>query len=147
MGLPRGMREVPAELRDKPVSGASLVRAFVRIWDAHAAATSGPNPFLTLVQALCSSPRAADSLREFITEQIAPGAARLPRDGDWRIRQALIGSQLVGLAFQRYILRAEPVASASPGQLAAWAGPAIDRYLREPITATADLPAQGRLQG
>ena len=35
MGLPGGMREVPAELRENPASGAVIVRAFLRLWDEH----------------------------------------------------------------------------------------------------------------
>ncbi len=132
MGLPGGMREVPAELRENPASGATIVRAFLRLWDEHATAAQ-PSPFLSLVQAVSSSPLAAQSVREFIAERIRPPDDGQPLSHEWRVRQALIGSQLMGLAFQRYILRAEPVVTADADQLAAWVGPAIDRYLHEPL--------------
>lgn len=61
-------------------------------------------------------------------ERIGSRAAGAKEDAQWRIRNGLIGSQLIGLAFQRYILRAEPVATAEPDQVAAWAWPTIDRY-------------------
>src|SRR6266581_1041526 len=90
-------------------------------------------PFLSLVQAVSSSPLAAQSVREVIAERIRPPDDGQPLSHEWRVRQALIGSQLMGLAFQRYILRAEPVVTADADQLAAWVGPAIDRYLHEPL--------------
>ena len=53
----------------------------------------------------------------------ATGAA----DGD--LRATLVGSALIGVAFERYILKLEPIASADPETIAAWVGPAIQRYL------------------
>jgi AcrR family transcriptional regulator len=132
MGLPGGMREVPAELRENPASGAVIVRAFLGLWDEHASAAQ-PSPFLSLVQAVSSSPLAAESVREFIAERIRPPEAGQPLSHEWQVRQALIGSQLMGLAFQRYIMVTQPVATADPDQLAAWVGPVIDRYLHEPL--------------
>ncbi len=136
LGLPGGMREVPAEPREAPASGATIVRVFLRLWDTRAAA-SQPNPFLSLVQAVCSSSLAAESVREFIAERIGPPGEGRPPGREWQIRQALIGSQLMGLAFQRYIMRAQPVVTADADQLAEWAGPAIDRYLYEPLPGIA----------
>jgi hypothetical protein len=45
-----------------------------------------------------------------------------------RRRRSLISSQLVGLAWTRYVVRMEPLAPADRAQVAAWAGPTIDRY-------------------
>src|SRR5207244_13478691 len=89
------------------------------------------------VQAVSSSPLAAESVREFIAERIRPPQAGQPRSHEWQVRQALIGSQLMGLAFQRYIMGTQPVATADPDQLAAWVGPVIDRYLHEPLPGLA----------
>jgi hypothetical protein len=41
----------------------------------------------------------------------------------------LVGSQLVGLAMARYVLRIEPLASADPATVAAWIAPTLERYL------------------
>jgi Tetracyclin repressor-like, C-terminal domain len=46
----------------------------------------------------------------------------------WR-RQSLVSSQLMGLAFTRYILRVPPVSTATPQEIAHWAGPTLDRYM------------------
>ena len=53
-----------------------------------------------------------------------------------RERAALIGSQLVGLAMTRYVLRLEPIASASIDHLAEVVGPTIQRYLTGPLQST-----------
>ena len=48
-------------------------------------------------------------------------------------RRALVSSQLMGLAFTRYILRVPPVSTATPTEIARWAGPTLDRYMKEPL--------------
>src|SRR5207237_8231849 len=58
--------------------------------------------------------------------------------GEREQRRALVASQLVGLAWARYLLRLEPLASASPDEVARWIGPTLDRYLRERLP-----PAEG----
>ncbi len=35
----------------------------------------------------------------------------------------------MGLAFTRYILRVPPISTASPAEIARWAGPTLDSYL------------------
>lgn len=48
-------------------------------------------------------------------------------------RRALVSSQLMGLAFTRYILRVPPVSTATPKEIARWAGPTLDRYMKGPL--------------
>jgi hypothetical protein len=48
-------------------------------------------------------------------------------------RTAMISSQLMGLAFTRYVLRVPPVATASPKDIGRWAGPTLRRYATEPL--------------
>jgi hypothetical protein len=45
-----------------------------------------------------------------------------------------VASQLIGLVMARYVLRVEPLASASPESLVAAIGPTVQRYL------TGDIP-------
>ncbi len=49
-------------------------------------------------------------------------------------RRSLVSSQLLGLAWTRYVMRLEPMASATRSEVARWAGPTIDRY----VTCTFD---------
>jgi AcrR family transcriptional regulator len=49
------------------------------------------------------------------------------------VRAALLGSELFGLAMARYVIRVEPIASASVDRLATWYGPTVQRYLTGPL--------------
>jgi len=50
------------------------------------------------------------------------------------LRVELVASHLMGLAFARYQLRIEPIASTSVDDLVAWVGPTVQRYLTGPTT-------------
>jgi AcrR family transcriptional regulator len=50
-----------------------------------------------------------------------------------RLRAALIGSELFGLAMARYVVHLEPIASADIDLLVAWYAPTLQRYLTQPL--------------
>lgn len=123
IGAPRGPRGGAG-------LGERLVRTAVGVWDSEGVRA----PFVGLLRSALTNENAAAMLREFVTSTIigtvagaAPG-----RDGhgsDARYRASLAASQMVGLAVTRYVLKLEPVASATPDELAAAVGPALQRYL------------------
>jgi hypothetical protein len=76
-------------------------------------------------------------LREFITEEVLGPIARRVGSPDARLRATLAGSQLIGLAVARYIIRVEPLASTPSTEVAAAVGPTVQRYLTGDVT----LPA------
>ena len=119
--------------QDPDQAGERLVELFLSIWD-HAADRS---PLLALVRSAVGDERAAAMLREFITEEILGQIAYRLGGPDARLRATLIGSQIIGLAMARYIVRVEPLASAPPAQLAAAIGPTLQRYLTGDIAASA----------
>jgi len=114
--------------------GTEIVSGFLRQWE------QGPEQpgqaFVALAQAASGSPEAAAGLLRFVTERIWSGLPGQDHaggsggglSGEAARRAAMVGSQLVGIAWARYILRLEPVASASLDDVAAWFGPAIDSY-------------------
>ena len=125
---PRAVMEEAAGLG--PGRGARIVTGFLGAWEAGEAA--GGSRFLTAMQAVCASPEAAAALREFLTERVwAHRDAHT--DPTLALRRTLVASQLFGVAWQRYALRTEPLASATPEQIGAWVGPTIDRYLDAPL--------------
>lgn len=124
--LPQDPRRVRAAVEASSSPGAQLVEGFLAQWE------SGPDEpgrsFVTLAQAVSSSPEVARSIREFLGDRIWAGREDGGADAQWRWNA--ISSQLVGLAWNRYIMQLEPLASASRHEVAARFGPAIERLMR-----------------
>jgi AcrR family transcriptional regulator len=113
-------------------AGTHLVRSALALWEN----TELLGSLQALLRSALTSDRAATMLREFLTEAILKPVARAAGGTDpdsTPFRASLIASQMVGLALTRYVLRFDPVAAASPEQLATAVGPTIDRYLTEPL--------------
>jgi AcrR family transcriptional regulator len=104
--------------------GRHLVGLFVRTWDDE----GSRNPILTLLRAATIEPQAAAMLREFMGGLYAPLMDRLQVDQP-ELRADLAVSQLLGLGLVRYLLRAEPLASATPEAVVDWIAPTVQRYL------------------
>jgi len=129
MRLPFDPRPVQEHGEAGRFSGFRVVQRFLEMWDE---AQRSESSFVAVAQAMCASPAVADAVREFLGERIfrrAPGAVGdVPAEPLAMERRALVSSQLMGLAWTRYVLRLEPLASAEPALVARWAGPTIDRY-------------------
>lgn len=72
-------------------------------------------------------------LREFLSEAILGPVARAAGHDRPELRASLVGSQMMGLAFARYVLRLEPLATAEPNTIASAIGPTVQRYLTEEL--------------
>ena len=126
LSLPADPREIMNDVRTSPISpGVRLVEGFLAQWEI------GPGQpgqsFVNLVQAMSSSPEAARGIREFLTDRVW---GQRPDGGDaTRWRTAAVSSELVGLAWNRYIVRMEPLASAPLPEVAKQIGPAIERLM------------------
>jgi hypothetical protein len=128
-GLPFDPTEFIPELLAPGVDGTGerVVRKFVELWDSREGAH-----LLGLIRSLLGNESAAAMMREFLTHVLGRIAAALGVS-DPQQRAALVASQVMGLAMARYVVRLEPVASASADDLARWIGPNVRRYF------TADL--------
>ena len=108
--------------------GEIMVATMLRVWDTTEVRTA----FLGLLRSAATTDQGLVMLREFITSTILASvvrAAGLGDDAEGRYRAALVGSQVVGLGLTRYLLRLEPIASASIEDLVAAIGPTLQRYL------------------
>ena len=74
-------------------------------------------------------PEAADLIRALLTERMLLPIARRIGGEQPELRASFVASQLVGLAVVRHIVGVEPMASASPEQLAAAIEPVFEHYL------------------
>jgi AcrR family transcriptional regulator len=127
----RDPRQIVIELSQSEHTGADLVKAFLGLWERDGG--EGLPTFAATAQAISSSPEAAAGMREYLQERVwsMTGCDYPPAERNQR--HALVASQLMGLAWVRYILRLEPLASAPADQVAEWVGPTLDRYMGEPL--------------
>ncbi len=127
-----GAALAPSARRPGESLGTQIVRSALALWDSSEVRAS----FQALLRSALTSERAAAMLREFVTEAILQPVASVAGGTDLQstpFRASLIGSQMLGLAMARYVLKFGPVAAASPEQLADAIGPTIDRYLTGPL--------------
>ena len=108
--------------------GAEIIVGFLTMWDQ---AEGSGSSFAACVAGMAASTSVADAMREFVAERVWQNSPTNPGESAalTRQRRALVSSQLMGLAFTRYILRVPPVSTAAPRQIARWAGPTLDRYI------------------
>ncbi|GAC1366690.1 MAG: TetR family transcriptional regulator [Actinomycetota bacterium] len=138
MKMGRDPREIAMEMAAGDHDGAHLVQAFLNVWDEGRPWQGGQAPFITSCQAMLSSPQAAAGMREFLQERVwCAMEPRADASGDQAARHALVASQLMGIAWARYVLQLEPVASAPVEAVARWIGPTLDRYMSGQLAAAA----------
>lgn len=128
MELPVVPGEVLAQLSgvDPDELGEALVRAVLGIWERDEVRSFA----VGLLRSALNNEAAATMLREFVTTTLLARIAGVVGGGaDAGLRAALAGSQVIGLAVARYVVRIEPLASASIDELAAGYGPALQHYL------------------
>ncbi len=109
--------------------GERFVLFVLHLWEAPAMRAL----MLGLIRSATSDPVAASMLRRVLEEGPFMALARAIDLPDARLRATLVGTHVVGLALARYVVEVEPIASATPEEVARLVGPTLQRYL------TADL--------
>jgi AcrR family transcriptional regulator len=120
---PPDLRAVPAARR-----GEVLVSHFVSRWEEDLSGDST----IFLMRTAVTAPAVAAQLQATFDELILGPVAALGQQ-DAPARAALIGTQLLGLALCRYILRLEPLASLPLDEVVPPAGRAVQAYLAGPL--------------
>ncbi len=134
MALPFDPREVKSHAAAPEYSGARTIESFLSMWDRAEATGSS---FGSCVSAMAASANVADAMREFVNERIWSVVSRNEGESEAvsRRRTAMVSSQLMGLAFTRYILRVPPMSTASPKEIGRWVGPTLDGYVKGPLSS------------
>jgi AcrR family transcriptional regulator len=105
--------------------GEVIVRLVMQLWDdADARSTA-----LGLLRSAVTNEGAARMLREFVSSAILSVVQRAAATPDAEFRASLVASQVVGLAFARFVVEFEPIASAGVDELVTAIGPTVQRYL------------------
>jgi AcrR family transcriptional regulator len=110
---------------DRRALGERLCAYFLGLWEDD----TTREPLLAVLRSAMTHEAAAKSLRGFLSEALVERVAAVLAVPDASLRATLVGSQLVGLAIARYVLRIEPLASADAATVSAWIGPTLERYL------------------
>jgi AcrR family transcriptional regulator len=105
-----------------------ILGRFLQLWD-----TTGGAQLATLIQSIASHDVAASLLREFITRVLVVKVVATVAPDRPELRATLCGTQLFGLAFVRYVLKVEPLASADHPTVIAAVAPNLQRYLTGPL--------------
>lgn len=130
MELPFDPSEFIPELLAPGIEGLGerLVRRFIEVWDSREG-----RHLVGLIRSVVSQESAAKMMREFFTHAVLGKIVSSLDISDPQRRASLVASQLFGLGVIRYVMKLEPLVSASPDEVAKWVGPNLQRYF------TADL--------
>lgn len=127
MQLPLDPRQLVPQLLagDRAGLGLRIATTFLRLWDSP---DVGPRMVAVVRTALASDEGSQRLGQFFAREVLGPVAAQLGADRP-ELRAALVGSQLMGLAVGRYLVRLPALAAAPPDAVAAAVAPTLQRYL------------------
>lgn len=116
--------------------GEQLLRRMLRNWEHP---DHGP-VLQAILQIAGNEPATREKLRGIIEQSMMGPAAQALDDSERLTRSSLIASQLMGLAFMRYVWKIEPIATMTEDDLAAAIAPTIQRYLDGNIGPAAARP-------
>ncbi|HLU59538.1 MAG TPA: TetR family transcriptional regulator [Pseudonocardia sp.] len=105
-----------------------IIGRILRMWDE-----TGGARLATLLQSVASHEVAASMLREFIAHLLVSRIMSKVAPDRPELRATLAGSQMLGLAIVRYVLKVEPLASADHETIVALVAPNLQRYLTGPL--------------
>ncbi|MBP2328333.1 AcrR family transcriptional regulator [Kibdelosporangium banguiense] len=108
--------------------GARVIRALLENLDQ-----SDRAPLVLLTRSAPTHDQSQALLREFIDREITGRLAALLDTPDAGLRAGMVNVQILGLAVARYIVRLEPIASASIDDLVAHFGPVVQHCVTGPI--------------
>lgn len=115
------------------------MRLFVVRWED----SGEDNPLLGIIRSAMSYEESARMLREFVGSDVLgrlTAAIELPAA---ELRAGLVGTELVGLAVMRYVVRVPALAGLPPEAVVAAVGPTVQRYLTGDFGAETDLDDVG----
>ena len=138
MALPPTVAEAMAALAEGPTAtvGRRLAEVFVGMLED----PRSRSIVLGRIRSASSHPDAADLVRETVTRDVGRLAAALTHD-EPETRAVLVGSQIVGLALARHIVRVEPLASLPAADVIDYLAPTLQHYLVGTLNAPDSEPS------
>ncbi|WP_405614072.1 TetR family transcriptional regulator [Streptomyces sp. NBC_01511] len=119
---------VPALLSGgKEVIGERLARYFISVWENPVSRA----PLLAIVRSAMTNEAAAALLRKFVLRRLLERIAVELDVPEPTFRAELAASHMIGIAFLRYVIKAEPLASVDTEEIVKLVAPTLQRYLTE----------------
>lgn len=127
MGWPFEPAEIAAQVMrsDRGEIGARLTRVFFGAWEQ----PDSRAPLLAILRGAATHEESATLVRQFIQGQLYREMASELSGPDAELRIDLAMAQLLGIAYLRYVLRVDPVASAPADELIARVTPVIEAHI------------------
>jgi AcrR family transcriptional regulator len=101
--------------------GARLVAHFLDRWERDEA-------LVVLLRSSATNPDAAQRMQAIFGGQLVPVVAKVNADAPER-RAGLIATQMLGLAWCRYVLALPSIVAMTHDEAVTWLGPCVQRYL------------------
>ena len=126
MALPSAVAEAMAGLAEGPTAtvGRRLAEVIVGMLED----PRSRSVVIGRIRAASSHPEAASLVRETVTRDVGRLVAAVT-DDEPETRAVLVGSQIVGLALARYVVRVEPLASLPAADVIDYIAPVFQHYL------------------
>lgn len=102
--------------------GELMVRTFLDVWGDD----ERRRPLLGMLRSAMTNEQAAALLREFVTSTLLARAGKATGAPQLSLQAA--AGQMIGLMILRYVVRVEPIASATEDELVELVAPTIQRY-------------------
>ncbi len=106
-------------------AGETLVRLFLERWETTQIAGDLP----TLLRLSVTHPEGREKTIGVFTEQVEPAIRGIATSSDPALSATLIATQLVGLAFLRYVVRLPSIVDVDRAVLVRHVGQTVQRYL------------------
>lgn len=106
--------------------GRAVIEHFLDRWEG----PQSSNDLPALLRAAVSNANALEHLHAIFREQVAPAVAKVCPAGQVERCAALMASQILGLAYGRYVLRLPSIVALDRETLIEQVGPTLQRYIR-----------------
>ena len=113
---------------DRTAVGRSLISHFLQRWEG----SEDGEALVILLRSSATNADAAQRMQHIFTTQLQPLVATLVPAAEARWRSGLIATQILGVAWCRFVLQLPPVVKMSRAEIVDWVGPTIQRYLGLP---------------
>jgi AcrR family transcriptional regulator len=127
MGWPFEPADIAANISagDRNAVGERLTRVFFELWEQ----PQSRAPLMAILRGAATHDESAALVRQFITGQLYLQIAKVLGGRDAELRVDLAMAQLLGIAYLRYILEVEPIATQPMDELIARVAPVVTAHL------------------